>query len=304
MNPEMPKLEPYFLYGTAWKEEQTTECVLRALSAGYRAIDTANQRKHYYEEGVGIALSQAYKTLGLSRGDLFLQTKFTFARGQDHRKPYDENATFQKQVTQSFESSLVHLKTDYLDSFVLHGPSTSVGLVEVDWEVWGAMEALKQEGRVKYLGVSNVNYHQLLELFDHSTVKPTFVQNRCFADTHWDKKIRELCIKSKIIYQGFSLLTANWKFLAGSFGHSEGRNVPQLNFSEQASENLHPDVARIIRETGKNISQLVFKFTQQMGMLPLTGSRSLDHLKSNLEIADFTLTQEQLQSLENIALLK
>ena len=132
----IPKIDLGFLYGTAWKEDLTESCVLNAIAAGYRAIDTANQRKHYFEEGVGSALARAKLELGITRDNLFLQTKFTFARGQDHRKPYDVNAPFKDQVQQSFDSSLLNLKTDYLDSYVLHGPSTNYGLTDLDWETW------------------------------------------------------------------------------------------------------------------------------------------------------------------------
>ncbi|MGE3759528.1 MAG: aldo/keto reductase family protein [Pseudobdellovibrionaceae bacterium] len=197
-----------------------------ALKAGFRAIDTANQRKHYFEEGVGAALKKSYRDLGLSRSDLFLQTKFTYARGQDHRKPYDENAPYSVQVQQSFESSLQHLGTDYLDSYILHGPISSVGLTEEDWQAWAEMESLHRQGRTKYIGVSNVNFGQLEELCSKALVKPTFVQNRCFAETTWDKKIREFCKHNHILYEGFSLLTANSKFLGGHVEQPAGRNIP------------------------------------------------------------------------------
>ena len=78
---------PPLLYGTAWKEERTEALVLAALRAGLRGIDTANQRKHYVETGVGAAIA------GFPRDQLFLQTKFTFVDGQDHRLPFDPGGT-------------------------------------------------------------------------------------------------------------------------------------------------------------------------------------------------------------------
>ena len=81
--------EPFFLYGTAWKEARTTQLTLQALEAGFRGIDTANQQKHYFEAAVGEGLLIAYDRLNLSRGELWLQTKFTHQGGQDHRLPYD-----------------------------------------------------------------------------------------------------------------------------------------------------------------------------------------------------------------------
>src|SRR5258707_2999475 len=87
---------PAFLYGTAWKEERTQELTALALAAGFRAIDTANQRKHYFEAGVGAALAAS----GVARSDVFLQTKFTYARGPDHRLPYESKASIATHVPQ------------------------------------------------------------------------------------------------------------------------------------------------------------------------------------------------------------
>ncbi len=92
---------PGFIYGTAWKEERTAALTELAIRSGFRAIDTANQRRHYFEAGVGEALSVLYRAGIVSRADLFLQTKFTYQRGQDHRLPYDPAASLSDQVAQS-----------------------------------------------------------------------------------------------------------------------------------------------------------------------------------------------------------
>src|SRR5438874_13472597 len=89
---------PRFLYGTAWKEEQTQRLSELALRQGFRGIDTANQRRHYHEEGVGQAIATAVRSGLVTREELFLQTKFTFRRGQDHRLPYDPKAPIATQV--------------------------------------------------------------------------------------------------------------------------------------------------------------------------------------------------------------
>src|SRR5688572_14497701 len=93
---------PRLVYGTAWKEDRTAGLVKAALAAGFRGIDTANQRKHYFEAGAGEGLAAS----GVARADVFLQTKFTYARGQDHRLPYDPSASYTLQVEQSFARSL------------------------------------------------------------------------------------------------------------------------------------------------------------------------------------------------------
>src|SRR2546421_10564927 len=76
---------PRFLYGTAWKEDQTQRLTELALQQGFRGIDTANQRRHYHEAAVGQAITSSIKKGLLAREDLFLQTKCTFRDAQDHR---------------------------------------------------------------------------------------------------------------------------------------------------------------------------------------------------------------------------
>lgn len=68
-----------FLYGTAWKENETQRLTELALRQGFRGIDTANQRRHYHEAAVGQGIAAAIESGLVVRDDLFLQTKFTRA---------------------------------------------------------------------------------------------------------------------------------------------------------------------------------------------------------------------------------
>src|SRR6266404_8033890 len=145
---------------------------------GFRGIDTANQRRHYFEEGVERGLAAAYRAGVVSRADLFLQTKFTYQPGQDHHLPYDPAAPLSVQVAQSMASSLEHLGTDYVDSFVLHGPSSNYDWTKADAEVWQAMLAERDAGRTRFLGVSNVSLRHLEHMTAIHGEAPAFVQNR------------------------------------------------------------------------------------------------------------------------------
>src|ERR1700760_749475 len=138
----MPKSSapiPTLLYGTAWKKDPTAALTELAVRTGFRGIDTANQLRHYHEAGVGEGLAAAYQAGVVTRGDIFLQTKFTYRQGQDHRLPYDPEASLTMQVAQSMASSLDHLGTNYVDSFLLHGPMWRQGWSQDDAEVWEAM---------------------------------------------------------------------------------------------------------------------------------------------------------------------
>ena len=268
---------PSFMYGTAWKKEATTQLVQLAVAAGFTAIDTANQLIHYQEALVGEALLTLAKQ-GVPRDRLFLQTKFTSTNGQDHRTPYDASADLTTQVIQSFDSSLAHLHTDYLDSYVLHGPYQRQGLGEADREVWAAIEGLYRSGKTKMIGISNVTAEQLAQLCAQATVKPMMVQNRCYAALAWDKEVREICRAHGIIYQGFSLLTAN-----------------QGIFAE-------PAIRAIAKRLGAGLAQVVFRFAMQVGMFPLTGTTNPQHMKEDLEAEQLILTAEDMQVIETIGL--
>lgn len=263
---------PPFLYGTAWKEDQTERLTRLAIDNGFRGIDTANQRKHYFEAGVGAAVAAS----GVRRDELFLQTKFTYRDGQDQRIPYEPKADPATQVRQSFASSLEHLRTDYVDSYVLHGPSRRRGLAPQDHEVWRAMEELHAAGKTRHLGISNVALDQLEELWSFATVKPAFVQNRCYAVTRWDAEIRAFCKAKGIVYQGFSLLTANVNELRSAV------------FRE------------IVKRTGRTPAQVVFRFAIEVGMLPLTGTTDAAHMREDLAALEFSLAPKDIARIEGI----
>jgi diketogulonate reductase-like aldo/keto reductase len=263
---------PPFLYGTAWKEDQTERLTRLAIDRGFRGIDTANQRKHYFEAGVGAGVASAIRDGVVRRDELFLQTKFTYRDGQDHRLPYDPNADAATQVRQSFASSLEHLQVESIDSYVLHGPSRRRGLGDVDREVWRAMESLP----VRFLGASNIALEQLEELWAFAKVKPMFVQNRCYARTGWDQHVRAFCRDHGIIYQGFSLLTAN------------------------ATELRSARFREIVTRTNKTPAQVVFRFAMQVGMLPLTGTTDATHMSEDLVAGAFELGVADVEAIENL----
>jgi diketogulonate reductase-like aldo/keto reductase len=268
---------PAFFYGTAWKEDRTAELVRLALAAGFRAIDTANQRKHYFEAAVGEAVA-AFLDGGGRRQEIFLQTKFTYRGGQDQRLPYDPRASYTEQVRQSFASSLEHLGVAHLDSYVLHGPERGRGLTEGDREVWRAMESLHADGGARLLGASNVTLDQLQELHRGARVPPAFVQNRCFAADGWDAEVRAFCREHALAYQGFSLLTANRHVVAS------------------------PLVARISARSGATPAQVIFAFALQVGMVPLTGTTDPAHMRDDLASFDLRLEDDEVRAIERAGL--
>jgi len=268
---------PDFLYGTAWKEDRTPALTELALRMGFRGIDTANQRRHYFEEGVGQGLATAYRAGLVTRADLFLQTKFTYRSGQDHRLPYDPAASLSVQVAQSMASSLDHLATSYVDSYVLHGPSSNHDWTDADNEVWEAMQKERDAGRARFLGVSNVSLPHLQQMATARADLPAFVQNRCYARLGWDRAVRLFCRERNIIYQGFSLLTANQEVLR------------------------HPLIARLAASANATPAQIVFSFARTVGILPLTGTSEGEHMQQDLASRDLTLPLDAIHTTESLA---
>lgn len=265
---KMPKL----IYGTAWKKERTENLVLKALLAGFRGIDTACQPKHYEEPLVGAALQHLH-SLGIGREALFLQTKFTPLDGQDpDRVPYDKQAPVEEQVAQSFAASLQNLQTKYVDCWILHSPVAPFGELK---KVWRTMEAVYATGGTRQLGISNCYYLDYLkQLYALADVKPAVVQNRFYRNTGYDVPLRQWCTEHGIIYQSFWTLTAN----------------PHLLNSKT--------VQTLAAKYHKTAPQIFFRYLSQIGIVPLTGTCSEQHMKEDLESFDIELTGEDIKSMD------
>ena len=262
---KMPKI----IYGTAWKKERTTDLVVEAILSGFRGIDTACQPKHYQEHLVGEAVSKLSKLHKIERTSLYLQTKFTPLSGQDPNNiPYEKGSDLETQVKQSLKKSLENLQTDYIDSLVLHSPLRTL---EETLKVWRIFEEFYAKGTVKQLGISNIYSIKALDgLWKGSTIKPAVVQNRFYEDTKYDREIREFCRSNGVFYQSFWTLTANPHILG------------DIEFK------------KIANKRKCTVEQLFFKFVMQLGIVPLTGTKTKEHMMEDLDV----LNMEDLSSQE------
>lgn len=266
---------PPILYGTAWKKEATAALVTVALRAGFRGIDTACQPRHYHEPGVGEGVAARLQAGDLSRVEIYLQTKYTPASGQDPQTvPYDAWARPDEQVLQSCAVSLRNLRTDYLDALVLHSPICEATRMR---QVWGAMESLVARGEVRRLGISNCYELGVLErLCDEARIAPVIVQNRFHAETSYDREIRAFCRTRGICYQSFWTLTANPRLLAAA---------PLL---------------AIARRHHATPAQVLFRYLTQRGVTPLTGTNSPQHMREDLGIFAFELDETELAAIDEL----
>jgi len=265
---------PWIIYGTAWKKERTADLVVKAIQAGFRGIDTACQPKHYDESLVGAALNRLIDH-GIKRETLFLQTKFTPLSGQDPKQvPYDKNSPIESQVAQSFEASKKNLRTQYVDSLVLHSPLVPHAVL---MKVWDAMETIQKAGGARQLGISNCyNPEVMRQLYTNANVKPAVVQNRFYQETGYDADLRNWCSTHGVIYQSFWTLTAN----------------PHLLSSKP--------VCNIARKYNKSEVQVFFRYLNQSGIVPLTGTCSEQHMREDLNIFDFELSSDDLVNVSRL----
>jgi diketogulonate reductase-like aldo/keto reductase len=259
---------PRIIYGTAWKKLRTEELVRMAIQQGFRGIDTACQPKHYHEAGVGAALAACLNG-GLQRTELYLQTKFTPLSGQDPKQiPYDARAPLAIQVAQSFATSQRNLQTDYVDCLILHSALPDRDQMS---QVWGAMEKVFHAGGARQLGLSNCYSLASLQMLDAlAEVKPAVLQNRFYADTGYDREIREFCRQRGMLYQSFWTLTANPQLLA------------------------HEQVTSLAVRYGRTPAQILFRYLTESDIVPLTGTTSATHMREDLEIFDFELTSGEV----------
>ena len=265
---------PALLYGTAWKAERTAALVARAIELGFRGVDTACQPKHYDEPGVGRGIAAALGR-GLSRAELYVQTKFTPLAGQDPRRvPYDPRAPLRLQVEQSCAASLRNLGVDYLDAWLLHSPISPAADMR---EAWSAMEAAVSAGLVRALGISNCDDTAVLgQLWHSARVKPTIVQNRFHRKTGYDRGVRAFCAQHGLRYQSFWTLTANADVLDA------------------------PELRAIATRHGATAPQIFFAYLTTLGITVLSGTCSEAHMRDDLAITQLRLDDAERATIERL----
>lgn len=188
---------------------KTKECVLQALKAGYRHIDTA--QAYFNEKEVG----EAIKESGIDRKEIFLTTKIWITN-------FGDNKTYE-----SFMKSLNKLGTEYVDLLLLHQPFGDY------YGAWRDLERIYKEGKAKAIGVSNFWPNRLVDLCGHVEIKPMInqIEINPFDQKEdwrkWDEK--------------YNVVSEAW----GPF--AEGRNNMFSNPTLlKIAENHHTGIANVI----------------------------------------------------------
>ncbi|KAG7529602.1 hypothetical protein FFLO_05533 [Filobasidium floriforme] len=268
---------PRIIYGTAWKKEATTDLVVKAVLNGFRAIDTACQPKHYREDLVGQAISELETSHGIPRSSLYVQTKFTPIDGQDLTQPlpYEPRASTEDKVDQSIATSLKQLGVEYIDCLVMHSPMRDK---KQTLKAYRQLEQHHARGTVRSLGISNIYSASTLRwLIEESKVKLSVVQNRWHKGNRWDWEVFNVCRENGIMYQSFWTLSGNPSLLA------------------------HPLMRQLAEKYGITREQALFKLCSQIGITPLSGTTSEEHMKQDVEaIAMKDFEADEVEAVVNL----
>ena len=231
--------------------ESCEQCVLDALSAGYRAFDTA--QSYGNEELLGNALKRA----GIPREEVFLTTKI---------RPH----FYSDRTRQSVLDSLEKLQTDYIDLVLLHQPFGDV------YTAWRDLEALYEEGKLRAIGVSNFYADRLVDLAYFARIRPMVDQIELHP-LHQREDILEWGKKLGIAIEAWS-----------PFGHGRG----------QLFEN--PVLTEIGKQHQKSAAQVILRWDLQRGVVTIPKTSSAERMAQNIDIFDFTLSEEEMQAIAEL----
>ncbi len=210
------------------------------------------------EKSVGDGIRRS----GINRDDLFVTTKLT-----------NDNHTYE--ITKSsFEQSLKDLGLDYVDLFLIHWPRPMKfrdNWQKANSETWKAMEELYEDGKIRAIGVSNFMPLHLSALFDTAKIAPMVNQIRLCPGCTQDEVVRYSREKGMIL-EAYSPLGTGRIFDAD-------------------------DIRFLSSKYGKSIAQISIRWSLQMGFLPLPKSVNEERIRSNIDVFDFELSDEDMEFL-------
>lgn len=196
-------------------------------------------------------------------------------------KQYDRNSyyivtklsntdQYHNNVRGGLESSLRELGLEYVDLYLMHWPVTGHFI-----DSWHEMEKLYLEGKCKAIGVCNCNIHHLEELQKNSTIMPMVNEIEChplFTQT----ELRDYCKQKNIQVMAYT---------------------STARMDERLRKTCLLDIAN---KYHKNMAQVILRWHNQIGNIPIFNSSNEQHVKDNLDISDFELTNEEIESINAI----
>jgi 2,5-diketo-D-gluconate reductase A len=233
---------------------ETADAVASALAAGYRSIDTAAIYKN--EAGV----RQGIERSGVARGDIFLTTKLW-----NSEQGFDS-------TLKAFDASVQKLGVDYVDMYLIHWPTPKQDRYV---DTWKAFIRLREEGRIRSIGVSNFQPAHLERIVKETGVTPVVNQ----VELHPDFAQHEVVAanaKHKVITEAWSPLG-------------------------QGGDLLKNDtLVAIGRKHGKSPAQVVLRWLVQLGHMVIPKSATPERIKSNIDVFDFELSSDEMKAIAGL----
>lgn len=246
---EMPVLG----FGT-YQVTDPAECeksVAEAVRAGYRLIDTA--QAYGNEEAVGAGI----KSCGVPRGELFITTKVWF-------RSYET-----EDCRVSLEESMRKLGVDYLDMVLLHWPFGNV------YAAWRVLEEYNETGKIRAIGVSNMEADRLIDLITFNRVKPALnqIETHLYCQRQAEHQWLE---KFGVAHQAYAPL---------------GQGRANEMFGEDA-------VKTIAAAHEKTSAQVLLRFQIQNGVAVIPKSVHVERIQENINVFDFALSDAEMAQLK------
>ncbi|XP_025990870.1 aldo-keto reductase family 1 member A1 isoform X1 [Solenopsis invicta] len=277
------------------KPEEIETVVSTALQCGYRHIDTAANYNN--EDAIGRALKKWFDKGG-TREELFITTKLPHFGN----RPSD--------VEKFIKLSLKKLGLEYLDMYLIHMPfafkldeNTCTAATNKDGSyifdfntdpvsVWKEMEKQVELGRTRSIGLSNFNEQQISTIWENAQIKPSNLQVELHAYMQ-QTSIRELCKKHNVVVTGYSPL--------GSPAAKTHFKTKYDYTSESFPDLLnHPIIQNIAAQHKKTVAQVLLRHLLQLGVVIIPKSSSPERIKSNIDLFNFALTEENMKILSTL----
>lgn len=257
---------------------EMADMIKRAVKVGYRLFDTADDYRG--ESGIGIAVKELLESGVCKREDLFLQTKISENAAHSDEPLagvfFSKYSRFMKRhsvediVMEKVDNSLREMKTDYIDSLLIHLPYP--GYYE---DIWSAMIKIKQQGKVRYLGVSNFHPRHI-EVISKLGERPSI--NEIYLSPIGTKQEQVDYHKQK----GILLMTYS----------------PLMDL---ANKRIPREVLKPMMEKyKKSEAQIILRWNIERNCIPLPKTRNTKRLEENFNIFDFSLTPEEVNIISSL----
>ena len=262
--------------------EEAEKMTYESIMHGYRHIDTAAVYKN--EEAVGVGLKRAITELNLNREDIFVTTKL-WPGGLikvDRIRNYEGSI-------KSFEKSLLKLGLDYIDLYLIHSPHAKNKRIEQ----WQALIDIKEQEKVKHIGVSNWGINHLEEISQENLPLPDANQIELHPWSQKPELVNYLREKDIYIIAYSSLVPlSTWR-------HKDGENSKKTEEMQQISTAKDSPFKLLANKYNVTEAQLLLKWALELGYSILPKSIESKRMKENYNL-DFSISQNDMDYINTL----